>query len=225
MLVMAAVATFAAVALASQSPKSLRASIVAAGLAQKSVHWAEHDLVGNALIKSSADVSANSGTQRVTVKVGKETGTIHIVFVSDTAYVEGDAFGLVANLNLTKAQAKQYAGKWISIPDGDKAYRAVSGGLTVASIIHGVAPRGRLKAAKAKVHGRGVFVLEGTKGTGKKRVVGTLVARASGERLPIESLVVDSAHEALARADFSKWNETVKVTAPTSSIPIATVRG
>jgi hypothetical protein len=210
---------------AALSPKALRASIVAAALAQKSVHWAEHDLVGGAQISSSADVGANFGTQRVTVDVGRQKGTIHIVFISHTAYVSGDAFGLVANLGLTKAQAKQFANTWISIPRGDKAYRAVSGGLTLASIIHGVTPRGTLKAVKTKEHGMRVFVLEGAKGTGKKRVVGTIVARASGKPLPIESIAVDPAHEVLSRADFSKWNEPVHVAAPASPTPIATVRG
>lgn len=223
-LVVAAAIT-CAVAYAARSPKAVRASIVAAALAQKSLHWTEHDLVGNALITSSADVNAHSGTQRVTVKIGKKTGTIHIVFSSHTAYVEGDVFGLEANLGLTKARATHYAGKWISIPKRDKAYAAISGGLTVASIIHGVTPHGKLKLAKTKAHGMRVFVLEVVSGKGKKRRLQTLVAHATGKPLPIEADSVDPAHEVLSQADFSKWNESVKVTAPASSTPIATVRG
>jgi hypothetical protein len=50
-----------------------------------------------------------------------------------------------------------------------------------------------------------------------------LTARAHGKPLPVKFAYEDL--DDGVRARFSKWNETVRVEAPASSTPIATVRG
>ena len=224
-LVMAVAVATAAVALAAASPKAFRASVVRAALAQKSVRWVEHDYAGNVVVTSSADVNANSGTQYLTVKIGTQSGTIHIIFINGIAYVQGEALGLAVNLGLTNAQATQYAGKWISIAKGDKAYVATADGLTLASLVHDVTPHGTLELVKKKLHGKRVFALEALGGTEQARVFHVLVAPGRGKQLPIEASSVDPARALFTHTDFSKWNESVNVHAPASSTPIATVRG
>jgi hypothetical protein len=224
-LVVAAAAGAATVAYAAQSPNALRASILAAARAQHSVHWSAKDVVGNVLVTSGADVTADAGIQRVHFQLGTQKSRVEIVVINDTAYVQGDATGLELNLGLTKAQATQYAGQWISIPKGDKLYATTSEGDTVGSLVDAITPHGRLSSIATKVHGARVIGVRGISGTGKKKTAEVLVTRATGKRLPIES---DSFTPGTGYADhttFSKWNEPVHVQAPASSTPIATVRG
>src|SRR4029077_20552238 len=94
MLVLSVAVVTAAVAYAAQSPTALRASILRVAQAQHSVHYATHEVDGNALLKISADVAAADGRQHVSFKVGKVTGQVTILVLDDMAYVEGDANGL-----------------------------------------------------------------------------------------------------------------------------------
>lgn len=219
----AAVAT-AAIALAAASPKAVRSSIVAAALSQHSLHWTEHDAVGGALVEAVADVTSHAGTQQVAIAAAGKTGTVQIVFINHTDYVKGDAFGLQTNVGLTAAQAKQYADRWISITKGDKAYAPVASGLTIASIVHGMTPRGTLKSFKRNVHGTRLVVVEATSGTGKNRKLESVAAPARGRPLPIEAASITPSTNALTHLDFSRWNESVTIKAPPHPVPIATVR-
>ena len=76
MLVVATAAVAAAVALAAESPKALRASILRVAKAQHSVHYAVHEVDGNAALTIAADVAAADGRQHVSFKAGKQTGQI-----------------------------------------------------------------------------------------------------------------------------------------------------
>ena len=214
----------AAAALAAASPKAFRASVVRAALAQKSLRWVEHDYAGNVAVSSSSDVNANSGSQFLTVKIGKQSGTIHIIFINGIAYVQGEALGLAVNLGLTNAQATQYAGRWISVTKGDKAYAATADGLTLASIVHDVTPHGPLELVKKEFHGKQVFALEALGGPQQAPVFRVLVAPRKGQRLPIEASSINPSRALSTHTDFSRWNEPVNVHAPSGSIPIATVR-
>src|SRR5438046_1601887 len=98
-LVLAAAVVTAAAALAAASPRAVRASIVAAALAQKSVHW--HQVVdGEEMSTIDADVNADSGRERNTFQAldGNPPGTVRIRLVDQTVYVQGDANGLVGML-------------------------------------------------------------------------------------------------------------------------------
>ena len=224
-LVTAVAVATAAVALAATSPKAFRASVVRAALAQKSVRWVEHDQAGNVVVASSADVNGNSGSQWLTVQLGKQSGTIHIIFINGIAYVQGQALGLEVNLGLTSAQATHYAGKWIAVTKGDKAYASTADGLTLASIVHDVTPRGPLELVKKTLHGKRVFALEAVGGPEQAPVFRVLVAPGRGKWLPIEASSINPARALSTHTEFGKWNEPVNVHAPSSSTPIATVRG
>ena len=223
-LAVASGATAAVALAAAASPKAFRASVVRTALAQKSLRWVEHDYAGNVAVSSSADVNAHSGTQYLTVTIGKQSGTIHIVFINGIAYVEGQALGLAVNLGLTNAQATQYAGRWISVTKGDKAYAATADGLTLASIVHDVTPHGPLELVKKEFHGKQVFALEALGGPQQAPVFRVLVAPRKGQRLPIEASSINPSRALSTHTDFSRWNEPVNVHAPSGSIPIATVR-
>jgi hypothetical protein len=209
------------------SPTGVVASIVAATVAQKSVHVTETysaDLVGTATY--TIDATRDSASERV-----EYDGTTHIRLVNGTVYLQGAARSLAfclpnACLGLTKAQARHYAGRWISIAKGDKLYHRLAHGLTLASIAHDLtAEQGfHLKVLRKKSHGRRLLEVRGTT---RRDTVGAyeLKARATGTPLPL-AFSVDPVGALMVfdRGRFSTWNEPVQVTAPKDAVPIATVR-
>jgi hypothetical protein len=219
------VATVAA-AYAAQSPRALRASMLRAAAAQHSVHYATHEVAGNALLTLTGDVAAADGRQRVNFKAGKQTGQITILVLDDTAYVEGDLNGLELLQGLTKSQATTYAGQWISIPKGDKSYSKTAAEVTLGSFVQSITPHGRLGIFKGKVRGTRVVGVHAISGKGKKKKkLQVLDARAHGKPLPLEEDDFAPGEQYIAHTAMSKWNEAVQVQAPASSVPIATVRG
>ena len=225
MLFVAAAAVTAAAAYAAQSPKALRASILRVAKAQHSVHYAVHEVDGNAVLTIAADVAAADGRQHVSFKAGKQTGQITILVLDETAYVEGDTKGLELLQGLTTSQASKYAGQWISIPKGDKSYNRTAAAVTFASFLQEITPHGHLAAFKGKLHGTRVIGVRATSGTGKKKKLQVLVARARGKPLPLEEDEFAPGREYVSHTAMTKWNESVQVQAPSSSTPISTVRG
>ena len=205
-----------------RSPKAALASIVAAALAQQSVHWkgsTSADLYGTD--HSTADVNADSGATRLTY-YGHAMDTR---LVDGTVYVRGAPTLLMPNLSLTQAEATHYAGRWISSPRGDKLYGDLSSGLTLASIVHGAAwlfdqPRSGLKVLRRTSRGTRLLVL---RAPAWPHVFSNLTARASGKPLPIAYTLANGLMD-FRYGHFSKWNEPVSVQAPARSTPIATVR-
>lgn len=225
LVVASAAAGAAAFALAAQSPRQVRTSILAAARTEHSVHWAGAEAEGSLVVTTDADVTRTAGVQHVTFRAGKKKAQIQIVVTGQIAYVEGDATGLELNLGLTSPQATKYAGQWISIPKGDKLYAPTAQADTLGSLIQVITPHGRLTSVSAKLHGVRVIGVRGVAGTGKKKTVQILVAHASGKPLPLEEYELAPGQGFIGHTTLSKWNEPVDVTAPTSSTPIATVRG
>ena len=205
------------------SPKAVRASIVAAALAQKSVRWTENVLVPEMEAnRTTADVTTDSGTQRIAYlsRTNKYDDVVQIRLVKHTVYLRGDAESLLQTLNgdmpitpnLTDAQARKYAGKWISIPQGNALYAQTADGLTLAAIVRDVTPHGKLTLA----HGTQLRFVQAN---GNFQ---SLWASARGEPLPV-GFTVNGCTGCFVNYRFSKWNEPVNVQAPAHSTPIATV--
>lgn len=210
---------------ATESPKAVRASILAAANAQQSVRYKTREVVGATLLSFTGDVAVSDGRQHVSFKVGQQTGQITILVLDQIAYVQGDANGLQFLQNLTKAQASTYAGRWISIPKGDKDYDSTAASVTLASFLKSITPRGRLAVVRAKLHGTRVIAVRATSGTGKKKRIQVLDAPASGKRLPLEEIDLVPGREYIGHTAMSRWNESVQVQTPANAVPISTVRG
>jgi hypothetical protein len=228
-----------------RSPKAVLASIVAAAVAQKSAHWTE--VVSPHMQYStvwSSDVTADSGTQRITFEAWKprDVGRARVLLVNNTVYVNGNPRGLQGTLSLTEAQAQKYADRWISIPKGDKLYARMAADLTIASVVRDVTTRGAQGGWKLKSGTTGPLGPTGTEGpTGHSgasepmhsyapvllvewgKYGPSLTARRSGEPLPIDY----SSGICIGCSDsvrFSRWNDSVSIDVPARSTPIATVR-
>jgi hypothetical protein len=181
------------------SPKAARrAAIIAAALAQKSVHWTadDYELGGDHETQISADVSAGSGAAWVTwqVDAGSDGGKYHVMRVNRIFYVNGDSSSLRELFDLKSAQATRYAGRWISTRNGEGVTLYVADGLTLPSIVREYASAVRRTSA-----------------------------RATGERLPVTFDKNPSQVDEIS-GTFSKWNEPVHVHAPAHSVAIAVVR-
>ncbi len=117
---------------------------------------------------------------------------------------------------LDRPQARKYAGRWISIPEGDKAYAPDAAGVTMRPLVRSLAPQGNLSIRSGTLHGKPVVDVHGATGKGKQRWIFDLHAPANGKKLPLESL---------DRFVLSKWDERLNLTAAAKSVPISTVRG
>ena len=152
---------------------------------------------------------------------------LHTKLVARTVYVKGDADALLNLLlhgGLDRRQARKYAGQWISIPEGDKAYASNAGGLTMRQLVHSLAPFGNLSIRSSTLHGEPVVDVHGSEGKGKQRWIYDLYAPANGRKLPLESDLRIPSDKSLDRIVLSKWDEGLHLSAPAKSVPISTVR-
>jgi len=204
-----------------QGPKAVLASIVSAGLAQKSVRWVQSGYGENQGIWSwTADVDTNSGTER---GAQSRRGMVEIRLVQNTAFVRGSFWQLMRMAGLSEHEARRFAGRWISIPRGDRQYAQIADGLTLASTIHDFAcgpwPGAKLTVIRRKPQAKRSLGLRWRDSEGEEC---RLHARASDPPLPVSSVWGGLGNA--SSLHLSKWNEPVHVEAPTRSTPIATVR-
>jgi len=174
--------------------------------------------------------AARSGRQNIAEgsRASAASSKTELRLVNGTVYVKGTPAALdYYLLDLTTPQAKQYAGKWISFPKGDRLHASLADRLMLASVVKHALPRnhftsgGKLKLLRRTSHGTPLFVLRWTEDDLFDHVIR---ARATGTPLPV-SFYDSCGFECDSRDTFSKWNEPVKVQAPASSTPIAVVRG
>jgi hypothetical protein len=111
-------------------------AIVAAALAQHSVHWTADDTEDSEGTKHwTADVNADSGMARVSWYFEESGGKLHLVYVNKIFYVRGDSDSLEFFLALTNAQARRYAGRWISTSNGGDLLIQPVNGLTLSAAV------------------------------------------------------------------------------------------
>ena len=224
-LVAAAVAVTAAVALAAESPKQLRAAMLKAASARHSVHYVSTSSAPGHSVRIVADVGRGRGIQRITVTSHGNSGPATVLVVGRSAYIRGDAFTLHNFFPLTQAQAVRYAGKWISIPATSGAYSAVAADATFASFLADLLPSEHLALVRATIAGRKSLGVRGTVAQGGLELVETVYAPAGGTPLPFEEKAAPAGHPGTSLAHMSRWNEPVRVAAPAHAVPLSTVVG
>jgi hypothetical protein len=227
-------------------PRDVIRSIDAATLGQKSVRWTEkagsNDPLGLRQWRSTSDVTADSGVQRITIPHFRGgTGRAEIRLVGNGVYVKGNAIALEwMALRVTQTQALRYAGRWISIPKWHDPLAEYSEHLTLAALVDDeLQPASTLDGwtqlpdnvyltATTKSDGTQVVEFEDDSGDLTHKI--DLSAHTGGEPLPIASSELDAGYEGgfderdWFSGRFSRWNEPVHVIAPKHAVPIATVR-
>ena len=202
---------------AAASPRASLVEILAAGRAQRSVHYVAIANNGVSRTKLVCDVATTSGIQRITFQEGGRTGKVTVLANAGTAYIRGDSFILTSYLGFNAAGAVRYAGKWIRIPHSDRAYAPVSAAVTLRSTIDEFKLNGPLSFLPPKtVAGQKTIGIRGT--VGKPAAQASLYARAQGTPLPVGE--VETFGNALDETLLSRWNEPVHVRVPARSVPI-----
>jgi hypothetical protein len=204
---------------AAKSPRVTLAAILAAGRAQKSVHYVAIANNGVSRTRLVCDVATTSGIQRITFAEGGRTGKVTVLVDAGTAYIRGDSFILTSYLGFNPVGAARYAGKWVRIPHSDRAYASVSAAVTLRSTIDEFELNGPLSFLPEKtVSGQKTIGIKGT--VGKPAAQASLYARTSGTPLPVGE--VETFGRAFDETLLSRWNEPVHVQVPARSVPIAT---
>jgi len=188
--------------------------------------------------RSVFDVTANSGSQQITITASGVREKVEFRLVDDVVYARGDSGGLQYELNLTETQADKYAGRWISIPKGDSLYQQAADGLTLASSLGDFIPDVYMSlhtctGAESCLYGgwdfrpktRPFLILDGSVSNDRSLADAdeTVSTRSRGARLPI-GFDANSDPDLDIRGSFSKWNEPLHIEAPASATPIAIVR-
>jgi hypothetical protein len=219
--VVVAASSFAAFALAAQSPRSLLASMLRSARARHSVHYVTRAGLGaDSKVVIVGDVAADRGVQRVTEKFGKRSNTLKVIVVGATAYVRGGKRGLENQVGLTSARASRYAGRWISIPKGTELYGLVVDGATLPAFLRSIVPasHSRFKERSTTIRGTKVIEIRALSKNGELDLAAPLRGGP-----PVEETQV--AGGGAGSTTMSRWNEAVQVQAPPHAVPIATVRG
>lgn len=225
LVVAAAVVAAVAALAASQSPKQLRAAMLAAAGSKHSVHYVSSGTSAGHTIRMVADVGRGRGIQRITFTSNGKSGPATVLVVRRLAYIRGNDFTMRSFFGFTPAQTARYAGKWISIPATSSAYSGLAADATFASFLSDLLPRRHLAVVRATVAGKKSVGLRGTVLQGGEKLVETVYAPAHGTPLPFESKAVAPGHPGTSVTRMSRWNEAVQLAAPAHAVPISMVLG
>jgi hypothetical protein len=185
-----------------------------AGSARITVNFFSGSTTGKVVQDSSAD----SGEQ--TVAIGKELASV--VLVGGVAYISGNRQGMTSYFGLPANLAPTLAGRWISVPHSDPAFRAITANVTLASALDNVTPGRPLTMGKrSTVNGQSVKSIAGAAPGGGGRLV--LFFAAHGRSLPVEA-AESSRGGTSAKGEivtFTRWGESLHVATPQGAIPIS----
>ncbi|HEY3550993.1 MAG TPA: hypothetical protein VGK69_08070 [Gaiellaceae bacterium] len=220
--VLAASAAVAAVAVAStRSPKALRTAIFAAARKEHSVHYVEHGAASVLRQTMVSDVAKTRGIQKITFTLQGEKGQFTVIVVNRIAYLRGNSLALHGYLGFTSAQAARYHGRWISIPLGNGRYEDLAASVTLPSFLHDIYPGAPLALVETTVGGRKITGVRGTSRQGGVTFQEAVLPDAKLRPLAVSD--VDTKHGFVDAIKIGRWNEPVRVKAPASAVPIATV--
>jgi hypothetical protein len=225
-IVAAASCLAAPVASAAQTPAQLRASILAAGRTQQSVHYVSSSVTPKTSVTIDARVGLSAGVQRITFTKSGKVGHATVLVSASTAYLHADAFTLRNYMGFKAASSTHYGNHWIAIPSTHRLFAPVSAAVTLASAIDELLPTAtgrKLTAVGAStVGGTRVIGVRATSFVRNATQVDTLYARAKGAPLPVKEVATQGKAFTFTLT-FDSWNARVQVAVPKSTVPIAKV--
>lgn len=219
-LTAAALVATSAVAFASPSPKAVLAAMQSAVRAEHSVRYVSVDVETGYQARTVSDVALGKGIQHVVVTEFGKTGPADVRVTKNVAYLKGTVFTLDVFFGFSPAQAKKYAGRWISIPRSDSAFGAIAGGATFDSFRQELFPVAPLYLVN---EGR----LMGVKGTAPNSTskIKTILAPKHGTPLPVKATTSLFTGKGTDTWTMSRWNKPVHVVAPAHAVPIRAITG
>lgn len=208
---------------ASMPPNLILAEARAAAETAGSVHFVQTGRTTQETGLNVADAASSVGRDVMTLSDG---GQATVLVTGDVAYLRANLVALTGYFLLPDATASRIAGRWISVRSSTAGYQQLWKGLsfemTTGSVLGAFTPAGPLtKTATRTVDGRLVVGVRGKVPPGTGAAPGateTLYVAATGEPLPVSCQEVYRSTEVTTA--FSRWGETVHVTAPPGVTPI-----
>ncbi len=185
---------------------------------ESSVHISVTSSSGTTHSTATVDIGKTGGTETYT------SGTSHvsIVVTPKSAFLSGNASGLISLVGLTAAQQKLVGTKSIEMKAGTSPYASFQSNLTTSAFAAFLPTSKSLTLSRDKAHH---YVLTWiTKATSSApQVTSTLTISSGAKSLPLKE--VASAKTGGGTTIFSKWGESVPTPTPpaSSTIPYATV--
>ena len=212
-----------------KSGDKIVAAAVKATKAQRSFHFVESARAWTSEVSIVADVGTTTGEQHVTVSQGSKAGHLTVLLAGGAAYFEGDSLGLQGLTGMSAKVAAEFAGKWISVPSSNASFSSLAGSLAVKSAatqlvqLSGTLTRGKTSTKL----GHAAVAVKASQTTKTASLALTMYVRTTGAALPISvegtSKQTGSTAHTIS-ASFSDWGEVLRLTAPSGSLPIATVQ-
>ncbi len=200
----------------------LRAAVLAAR-SQRSLHYVSttRGKTGQGLWTDFvATAEPSAGEQWITVHKNGRVGHVTVIANKQAAYFQGDAFGITNYMSIPRGSAAKYAGRWIEIPHGTRAYVEVSAGVMLGSAVDALKPLPPLTiTSPAAIAGQSAIGIQGQLVTNRPwRIV--LYVRATAEPLPIEEIQSGGpVHYVITMV----WNYIAKIAVPTTSVLLSVV--
>jgi hypothetical protein len=215
-----------ATAVALSAPALLHAA-QAAVRSGGSVHIDLHLSEKNIFTVYSEDSAATGGRQVITVQ---KTGHMTILLIQGVGYVQANLPAMEGFFGLPQLQAGQYAGKWIVIRPGEKlgesTYDDITAGITLQSVASGQMAEGSpLSLVKpTTIDGQPVDGLQAPAAASNAlpaSVQQVLYVSDNSMRRPV--LIQWHGGGVTGSVSFSKWHETLRLTAPADPTPASLV--
>jgi hypothetical protein len=210
----------------------LRSALRAAGHVGSFHYVASSSLSGpnGGSSRTIGDAGPDRGRQVITTGAQRFT----VLVIGTACYLKGNAAALVSNLDFSSSDAATHAGQWISLAPADAPYATVYAAVTAPAAIADnitVVPQDLLPTTT--VGGRTVQTVSGAiapvnipgQTTSTPKGTATLAVRASAPQLPVRYTERGTLNhqQSSATVSFSKWGESVHVTAPVGAIAWAQV--
>jgi hypothetical protein len=208
---------------ASMPPNLILAEARVAAETAGSVHYVQTGRTTRQTAINIGDASSSVGHDVMTISDGSQAT---VLLAGDVAYLRANLAALTGFFLLPDTTASRMAGRWISVRSGTAGYQRLWDGLsfemTTGSILDAVTPAGPLtKTPTRTIDGRLVVGVHGKVPTWTGAAPGTtetLYVAATGRPLPVSCQ--ESYRSSQVSTAFSRWGETVRVTAPPGVTPI-----
>jgi hypothetical protein len=204
------------------SAASRYSSAVSNALSESSVTWTSKIAgpahAGTFSFTSVAGVS--SGRQHIDLSNGM-SGHLDVVLSNGVVYAKGDQGGLALALGLTDEAAKQEVNTWISIQPSSSIYANQAEGLTIKSVVAGLALSGPFTSEPPrKVDGQLALAVRGmtTPMPSYPSVPGVLYVSDQRNPLPIHE--IERSKESTFTIAYSHWGSPIVVKPPPASVPL-----
>jgi hypothetical protein len=220
------VASHGGVAAAATSARSeYQAALRAARSAN--VHYVSEATQDGVFLEVVGNTGTTSGSQVLVIQSGTTVETLGVILVGSTGYVRGNAIALQKIIGLTAAQSTAFTNTWLSFPATETHLADLVGGLRNSDVATELTMDGPYSfGATKKIAGHAVRGIKGSAHEASGSTVPIeLFVQTGGTPRPVEEVTgaAKGSTGIQGTVSFSRWGEKNHATAPTNSVPLASL--